>query len=180
MNNRTRGLLYKAVCKIEDLIESLLLYKGYATDADFDESKHPRRPDGKFGTGGEKTKKVLTSGEKGGKLNSFPKISPTGKNQFLHGFTGRNLDKHWAGGKSDHSKQYPGVTREQYAKRALDLARSAVDGKKIFGFSTKDGAVVRYDAKENDFVKCYSDTGIATMFKPKDGFRYYLRKKREG
>ena len=162
-------------------LDDLSGLNGSVSDAaPFDESKHPRRTDGKFGTGSGSEKESLTKAGNNDIIKSSQKVSPTGENEFLEGFNKRNLNKHWAGGKSDHSKQYPGMAREQYAKRALKLARSAADGKEIFGFVTKDGAVVRYDSRENDFVKCYSDAGIATMFKPKDGFQYFLRKKREG
>lgn len=42
----------------------------YAADSDWEESKHQRRDDGKFGTGAGNVKKSLTAGENGGKLQS--------------------------------------------------------------------------------------------------------------
>jgi len=58
------------------------------------------------------------------------------------------------------------MTPKEYNDYALDLIQQAVsDG--IYGYKTSDGAVVRYRKSTNDFVKCYPDTGIATMFKPK-------------
>lgn len=124
--------------------------------------------------------KALTSGEKSDSLKSSNKeVSATGANHIEKGFTQANLDKHWDGNRG-HKKDYPGWTKEQYAKRAVDLAQSPADGKDILGFATKDGAVVRYDVHTNDFVKGYPNGGIATFFKPRNGMRYFLNKMLEG
>ena len=103
-----------------------------------------------------------------------------GENEFLRGFSDNNLSSHW-GGKHDHSKQYPGMSKEQYAQRALDLAQSAADNKEILGYQNEKGQIVRYDRKNNDFVKGDPSKGIATMFKPDDGESYFNRwKSKEG
>ncbi len=146
-----------------------------AQDSDYEESEHPRNPDGKFKRKGQNAD-VLSQNKQLTNESNSDKISPPTMN---NGFTKKNLNKHWIGGKRDHSKQYPSFTREQYANRALALANSPIDNKDIFGFTTKDGATVRYDIKNNDFVKRYS-TGIATMFKPKMGVQYFLNQKRKG
>jgi len=98
------------------------------------------------------------------------KFSATGTNQSIPGMTTKNLNKHW-GGASDHSNEYPGLTKEQYAERSLALARSEIGGD-IIGYRAEDGAVVRYDKSENDWVKAYG-TGPATLFKPVRGEDYY-------
>lgn len=122
----------------------------------------------------------LTNSSQGGILQSSQKVSSTGKNKFLCGFSEKNLDRHW-GGTSDHSAQYPGMTREQYAQAALSLIQSPADGKSILGYSTARGAVVRYDVTANDFVKGYPGNGIATMYKPAKGVAYFnAQKAKEG
>jgi hypothetical protein len=103
--------------------------------------------------------------------NSF---EPEGENPSIPGFAKkRNLNKHYA----DHGKQYPGLTKQQYQQKALDLVRSPVGGD-VIGYKSRDGAIVRYNTATNDFVKAYS-TGIATMYKPDDGLAYYERDKKK-
>jgi phage-related protein (TIGR01555 family) len=99
-------------------------------------------------------------------------LSSTGANPNLPGFTPKALNAHY-GGKSDHSKQYPKLSKAGYAKRAKELVRSETGAKTgIEGYRASDGAIIRYDTMSNDFVKGYSD-GIATMFKPKRGYAYF-------
>ena len=131
----------------------------------------PRDRYGRWSNGG--ITKGLTGGEESGKLKSSQKISATGANKFEKGFSEKNLARHWTGGDSDHSKEYPSFTKEQYAQRALNLVQSPADGKNILGYCTKDGAVARYDTRTNDFVKGYPQTGVATMFKPSRGKKYF-------
>lgn len=57
------------------------------------------------------------------------------------------------------------------------LVQSAADGENILGYKSSDGKIIRYDVKENDFVKGNPNIGIATMFKPKAGVRYFNNKK---
>ena len=107
-----------------------------------------------------------------------PKYSASGANPTLPGFAKNNLYRHW-GGERDHSMQYPDLDKEGYAKRAEELVRSPVGGD-IDGCRLPGGAIVRYDKKANDYVKGYNK-GIATMFKPNDGYEYFLREmRREG
>jgi len=91
-------------------------------------------------------------------------LSSTEANPTIPPMTQKNLDDHW-GGKSDHSDEYEGWTREQYSERATELARSATD-ENILGYKATDGSIIRYDKLTNDFVKS-GNTGIRTMFKPK-------------
>ena len=97
--------------------------------------------------------------------------SALGANPDLPGFTVSNLNNHWVGGKSDHSKDYSGYTKDQYAKRAHDLVRSKAEGN-ILGYKAANDAVVRYDKDANDFVKGMP-SGIKSMFKPKRGVPYF-------
>ena len=132
---------------------------------DFNEAEHPRDKNGQFTDG--------NASKTGG---SSSQVSATGANKFEVGFTAKNLDKHW-GGKSDHSPQYPNMTKEQYAERALSLIQSPTS-KTILGYKTPRGEVVRYDTQSGDFVKGFPKTGIKTMFKPDDAEDYFLRHKR--
>ena len=105
-------------------------------------------------------------------------ISALGANKFEQGFSQKTLDAHW-GGSRDHSKEYEGFTKEQYAKRALELVQSAADGKNILGYKLSDGTIVRYDVKTFDYVKGHPKYGIYTMFKPNAKSDYFHRKKRD-
>jgi pyocin large subunit-like protein len=103
--------------------------------------------------------------------------SATGKNPGVTGFTEKSLNAHFgSGGKSDHAKQYPGITKEQYAQRALELARSPV-GNGIEGYKVTHGrykgSIVRFDTSTNDWVRAIPDGSIVTMFKPTDKSGYF-------
>lgn len=102
----------------------------------------------------------------------IPGVSATGANKFKEGFSKNNLKRHF----KDHGAEYPGVGREEYARIALDLIQKPV-GKDIDGYKNGDGQVVRYNRKTNDFVKGKPDVGIATMYKPSDGAKYFERQK---
>ena len=108
--------------------------------------------------------------------NILTKLSATGANSDLPGFTAENLDAHFGGGgDSDHSDQYPGFTKEQYAQRAHDLVRSPVGGN-IDGYIAAKGrykdTIVRFDVNTGDWVRS-GKLGIRTMFKPAEGALYF-------
>lgn len=128
----------------------------------------------KSGVGG------LTGGGKSDSLQSSPDgVSATGENRFKRGFSESNLKEHWDG-KSAHKNEYPGFTKEQYAERALELIQMPTS-ENILGYKNAAGQIIRYDRTTNDFVKGKPSIGIATMFKPTDGEKYYQRcKKKEG
>ena len=138
------------------------------SDAKWDEGKHPRRENGQFGTGS-------TNAEKSDSVRP----SPSGANRLqVRGFASRqHLMNHWKNGRT-HQEEYPGLTVEQYAERAVRLAEMPTGGD-ILGHVDKDGIVVRYDRKENDFVKANIKKGIRTMFKPETGEKYYQQMLKE-
>lgn len=107
-------------------------------------------------------------------------ISATGPNEFEKGFSYSNLVAHWYGDEKTHSHkyEYPKLTMQQYAERALNLIQSPTSSN-ILGYKTKEGCVVRYDVLENDYVKGNPKTGIKTMFKPKRKQDYYEDRKSE-
>ena len=111
------------------------------------------------------------------KLKNNPEISAEGVNIFKAGFSEENLDLHWTGGDSDHSREYLSYSKEQYAKEALDLIQSATNDT-ILGYKNRYNQVVRYDKLKNNYVKGHPDIGIATMFKPDDGLSYFENLKR--
>ena len=102
-------------------------------------------------------------------------FSANGANPSIPAFTQKSLDDHW-GGKSDHSGEYPGFTKEQYAERALELVRMPAS-ENILGYKAANGSIVRYDKTTNDFVKGFN-TGVASMFKPTGGKEYFKRQLR--
>lgn len=138
------------------------------TDAKWEEEKHPRRADGRFGEGS-------TNAEKSDSVTP----SPSGANRLqVRGFASRQkLMNHWKNGRT-HQDEYPDFTMEQYVQRAVSLAEMPPGGN-ILGHVDKDGVIVRYDRKENDFVKANVRNGILTMFKPTAGEKYY-QSMREG
>ena len=138
------------------------------TDAKWEEEKHPRRADGRFGEGS-------TNAEKSDSVTP----SPSGANRLqVRGFASRQkLMNHWKNGRT-HQDEYQDFTMEQYVQRAVSLAEMPTGGN-ILGHIDKDGIIVRYDRKENDFVKANVRNGILTMFKPTAGEKYY-QSMREG
>jgi hypothetical protein len=108
------------------------------------------------------------------KLRDNPSISATGANTFKQGFSQENLDQHWNGGYHDHSGEYPGYAKEQYAQEALALVQSATSDT-VYGYKNNNGQVIRFDSINGNFVKGHPEWGIATMFKPIDGAEYYYK-----
>jgi hypothetical protein len=93
-------------------------------------------------------------------------IHATGENKFTGGFRKKNLAIHF-GPHGKHTSEYPGWTAEKYAQESLKLVQSRTTDD-IIGYKTIEGAVVRYRKSTNDFVLGYPQSGIATMFKPKN------------
>lgn len=138
------------------------------SDAKWEESKHPRRDNGQFGEGS-------TNAEKSDSVAP----SPGGVNQLqVRGFANKQrLMNHWKNGRA-HRSEYPDLTMEQYVQRAVSLAKMPTGGD-ILGHIDKDGIIVRYDRKENDFVKASIKKGIRTLFKPVDGEAYYTKARKD-
>lgn len=137
-------------------------------DAKWEESKHPRRDNGQFGEGS-------TNAEKSDSVTP----SPGGANRLqVRGFANKQrLMNHWKNGRA-HRGEYPDLTMEQYVQRAVSLAEMPTGGD-ILGHIDKDGIIVRYDRKENDFVKANIRKGIRTLFKPVDGEAYYTKARKD-
>ena len=138
-------------------------------------SRDYKRDDkGRFAGGGG-------GGKKSGVSASF-QTSPCGANVFkVRSFRNKQaLNNHWQNGRT-HSSEYEadGIrTKSAYEARALALCESAVGGD-ILGHADKNGFVVRYDRKTNDFAKGHPLKGVLTMFKPEQGENYYKRQRKE-
>lgn len=132
----------------------------------------------KIGEKSEKSKK--TAENQGKELHEQKKngniVSATGANSLkVKGFKNKqHLNNHWQNGRT-HEKEYfdEGITtKEQYEKRAVELAEMPVGGN-ILGYKTPEGYICRYDKEKNDYVKADIEKGIRTMFKPDEGEKYY-------
>ena len=134
--------------------------------------------DGKFTSGKKINNKSIDNSNSGGIIKSSSKISATGENKFERGFSKKNLDKHWDGS-SSHKDQYKNMTKKQYSERALELIQKPVGGD-IKGYKNNLDEIVRYDVKNNDFVKGNPAKGIKTMFKPSSGEKYYIMQEKRG
>lgn len=159
-----------------DMLENLLknyLPTSNSTDTIIVQNLDGGPGSGNHGHGGRPGK--IGGSSSGGSAGG--KVSATGVNKFSKGFSKKNLDAHWEGGKTAHSHktEYPGMTKQQYAEKALDLVQQPVKGN-ILGYKNKNGQVCRYDKDTNDYVKGRPSEGIATMFKPKDGEAYFKRR----
>ena len=107
-------------------------------------------------------------------------VSPQGENNFtVRGFpTRQKLMNHYKNGRA-HGKEYPEYdTPEKYEQAALALLESKCGGD-IVGHVDKDGVIIRYNRRTNDFAKGHPDKGVRTMYKPEEGEEYYLREKSE-
>lgn len=137
-----------------------------------------------FGKSGGSSGKSVDKSEKNGIIKPS-EVSATGKNELrVKGFPSKQkLNNHWQNGRT-HAEEYKpdGITtKEQYEKRAVELAESAADGVKILGYKTKEGYICRYDVDKNDYVKADINKGIRTMFKPEPKIQYFYEyEKKEG
>ncbi len=111
----------------------------------------------------------------GGKIRGVNDLSPSGVNTFTaRGFANKQkLKNHWQNGRT-HREEYPEFkTAEEYEAAALKLLETPCGGD-IAGHLDKDGNVIRYNRKTNDFAKGHPDRGVISMFKPIFGEKYYL------
>ena len=73
------------------------------------------------------------------------------------------------------NKSYPGMSMDEYVAKSAELARSPVGGD-IDGYRASNGSIVRYNKATNDWVRAHW-SGVATMFKPNRGARYFNENK---
>lgn len=89
-------------------------------------------------------------------------ISATGVNKPCKGFTVESLKRHK---ESRHSRQYAGMTDEQYNQHAINLLKKPC-GKDIFGYRCSDGCVCRFNNLTGEYAKGYPGGNIRTCFFP--------------
>lgn len=77
-----------------------------------------------------------------------------------------------------HIKEYGEVTPEEYLNIARELLAAPLSDD-IEGFVSKMDFVFKYRKSTNDFVIGRPDGKISTLFKPKDGYDYWLQQIRE-
>ena len=109
------------------------------------------------------------------KIRQLTEIDDTAAHILVKGFGEPELTEHWEGSPraNSHKDQYKGMTKEQYAQRAKELAEMPVGGN-IRGFAVlNQNIIVRYDVKTNDFVKAHIHQGVITMFKPTNKIAYF-------
>ncbi len=146
-------------------------------DSELRAKRYIQLPSGKMnGSLPSNSKNNLTSSSGSGNLQSLKNSSAKGANKFKKGFSKVNLDRHW-NGSSSHKAQYPNMSKADYAKRAKSLIEMPVKGD-ISGYMNSKGEIIRYDRKNNDFVKGHPTKGIKTMFKPSAGEKYYNKQEK--
>jgi hypothetical protein len=76
-----------------------------------------------------------------------------------------------------HGGEFPGLTREEYLRRAQDL-RDRKTGDGVLEFVREDRVITRFDRKSGDFLAFDRNLTIRTFFKPNDGEAYFKRQQR--
>ncbi len=113
------------------------------------------------------------------KIKRLTVIDDKAPHKLVKGYVEPYLIEHWEGSERAHSHredyEKEGMTKEQYAQRALDLAEMPVS-KNVRDFSCiNQNIIVRYDVKTKDFVKAHIHYGVITMFKAEAS--YYERQR---
>ncbi|MBM7835941.1 phage minor capsid protein [Clostridium sardiniense] len=83
--------------------------------------------------------------------------------------TQKKFDKHI----EKHLSEYGDITPEEYLNISRDLLAAQLS-KDIEGFASKDGFIFKYRKSTNDFAVGRADGKISTVFKPKEGYEYWL------
>lgn len=73
-----------------------------------------------------------------------------------------------------HLDKYGDITPEEYLNSARELLASSLS-KDVEGFVSKDGFIFKYRKSTNDFAIGRADGKISTLFKPEDGYKYWLQ-----
>ena len=189
---KMRGLVMRLRVEQRELEErefrSWLMWERYMMDVRlaelraFREADHPRHKDGTF------SPKGLTNGSASdtipvrdcAKIKQLTDIDDKAPHKLVTGYVDPSLTEHWVGSEraNSHRKDYEkeGMTKEQYAQRALDLAEMPVS-KNVRGFACiNQNIIVRYDVKTKDFVKAHIHYGVITMFKAEASYYEGQRK----
>lgn len=79
---------------------------------------------------------------------------------------------------NDHGQQMACSNATEYSSKAVHFA-NAVDRKNCVSFIDKNGSTYKYNTRTNEFAIIKKDGIVITYYKPKDGYDYYLKQKKE-
>ena len=82
----------------------------------------------------------------------------------------KKLNKHI----EKHLDEYGDITPEEYLNKARELLAEPLN-EDVEGFISKDGFIFKYRKSTNDFTIGRADGKISTLFKPTDGYKYWLQ-----
>ena len=88
--------------------------------------------------------------------------------------TQKKFDKHI----EKHLSEYGYITPEEYLNISRDLLAASLS-EDVEGFISKDGFTFKYRKSTNDFAVGRADGKISTVFKPKEGYDYWLEQIKE-
>ncbi|HBF0844942.1 TPA: minor capsid protein [Clostridioides difficile] len=77
-----------------------------------------------------------------------------------------------------HLNEYGNITTEEYLSTARNLLSEQLSND-VEGFLSKDNFLFKYRKSSNDFAVGRADGKISTLFKPKEGYNYWLEQMKE-
>ncbi|HBF5865991.1 TPA: minor capsid protein [Clostridioides difficile] len=77
-----------------------------------------------------------------------------------------------------HLNEYGNITAEEYLSTARNLLSEQLSND-VEGFLSKDNFLFKYRKSTNDFAVGRADGKISTLFKPKEGYNYWLEQIKE-
>ncbi|VIF96980.1 minor head protein [Clostridioides difficile] len=77
-----------------------------------------------------------------------------------------------------HLNEYGNITAEEYLSTARNLLSEQLSND-VEGFLSKDKFLFKYRKSSNDFAVGRADGKISTLFKPKEGYNYWLEQIKE-
>ncbi|HBF4772982.1 TPA: minor capsid protein [Clostridioides difficile] len=77
-----------------------------------------------------------------------------------------------------HLNEYGNITAEEYLSTARNLLSEQLSND-VKGFLSKDKFLFKYRKSSNDFAVGRADGKISTLFKPKEGYNYWLEQIKE-
>ncbi|WP_227848191.1 minor capsid protein [Clostridioides sp. ZZV15-6598] len=77
-----------------------------------------------------------------------------------------------------HLNEYGNITEEEYLSTARNLLSEQLSND-VEGFLSKDNFLFKYRKSSNDFAIGRADGKISTLFKPKEGYNYWLEQMKE-
>ena len=89
-------------------------------------------------------------------------------------FNKKTLTQHF----HDHGQQMGCNSKESYAAHAVSFANN-VDRVNCVSFIDKHGSTYKYNKATNTLAVITSDGYVITYYKPKDGYDYYKKQKKE-